>query len=180
MRGIKIRNIRIELTQGDVTRQNDMEAIANAANAWLRGGGGVAGAIHRAAGPELEKECAPLAPIKPGNAVITSSCKLPNAYIIHCLGPVYGIDTPSDQILASCYKNAIRLCEKHQINSIAFPAISTGVFGYPIKEAAWVSLQAISEVAKEINHPLVVRMVLFSENDLAIYQQALKHFGQPE
>jgi O-acetyl-ADP-ribose deacetylase len=121
----------LECVQGDIARQPDMETVVNAANAELRIGGGVAGAIHRAAGPELEKECRPLAPIRPGQAVITGAHNLPNRYVIHCLGPIYGIDEPADELLAACYRNALQLAEQNKIASIAFPAISTGVFGYP-------------------------------------------------
>ncbi|MDZ7847015.1 MAG: macro domain-containing protein [Owenweeksia sp.] len=96
-------DVELELVEGNITQQPDMAAIVNAANAELLIGGGVAGAIHRAAGPGLEKECAPLAPIKPGEAVITGAHQLPNQYVIHCLGPVYGRDKPEDRLLANCY-----------------------------------------------------------------------------
>src|SRR5690606_41737019 len=90
-------------------------------------GGGVAGAIHRAAGPGLAEECRPLAPIRPGQAVITSGYRLPNRYVIHCLGPVYGVDEPAADLLASCYRNGLRLAEERGIASVGFPAISTGI-----------------------------------------------------
>ncbi len=121
---------RLEVSQGDIANQPDMDAIVNAANAQLKTGGGVAGAIHRAAGPGLGDECRPLAPIKPGEAVITGAHKLPNKYVIHCLGPVYGRDKPEDKLLAACYENALRLADEQQIASLAFPAISAGAFGY--------------------------------------------------
>lgn len=95
-----IKGVTIECVQGDITRQEGFDAVVNAANAELRPGGGVSGAIHRAAGPGLAEECRPLAPIKPGQAVITSAHKLPNRFVIHCLGPVYGVDKPSDRLLA--------------------------------------------------------------------------------
>jgi O-acetyl-ADP-ribose deacetylase len=98
----------IECVTGDIVRQSDMDAIVNAANAQLRPGGGVAGAIHRAAGPGLDEECRGFAPIEPGEAVITSGQQLPNRFVIHCLGPVYGRDEPSDRLLAACYRNALR------------------------------------------------------------------------
>jgi len=102
----------IECIQGDITRQPDMDAITNAANAQLRTGGGVAGANHRAAGPGLEEECAPLAPILPGEAVISSAHNLPNKYVIHCLGPVYGHDKSEAELLAACYRNALTRAEE--------------------------------------------------------------------
>lgn len=126
--------VKIEVVQGDISRQADMEVIVNAANAELRTGGGVAGAIHRAAGPELEEACRPLAPIAPGEAVITKAFRLPNQWVVHCLGPVYGRDKPEAQLLANCYENALMLAENHRVKSIAFPAISTGIFGYPLAQ----------------------------------------------
>jgi O-acetyl-ADP-ribose deacetylase (regulator of RNase III) len=137
------RNIEFEAIMGDIARQPDVEVVVNAANAQLQTGGGVAGAIHRAAGPELYDECRSLSPIKPGEAVITKAYNLPNNYVIHCLGPVYGKDSPEEKLLANCYKNALRLAEKHQIRSIAFPSLSTGAFGYPIEEAVNVTFNAI-------------------------------------
>ena len=100
--GKTISGVTIECVKGDIAKQPDMTAVVNAANAWLKPGGGVAGAIHRAAGPSLEEECRPLAPIKPGQAVITGGHSLPNKYVIHCLGPRWGIDKPEDKLLADC------------------------------------------------------------------------------
>ncbi len=114
----------IECIQGDIAAQADMAAVVNAANAYLRMGGGVAGAIHRTAGPGLEVECRLLAPIRPGEAVITGGHKLPNRYCIHCLGPVYGVDKPEDRLLSDCYRNALNLAEEHKIESIAFPVLA--------------------------------------------------------
>jgi O-acetyl-ADP-ribose deacetylase (regulator of RNase III) len=129
----------LHLTTGNITRQGDVDAIVNAANAELRPGGGVAGAIHRAAGPALDRTCRPLAPIEPGEAVITGAFNLPNKHVIHVLGPVHGRDEPADQLLADCYRNALRLADEHGLRSIAFPAISTGAFGYPMEAAAEVA-----------------------------------------
>jgi O-acetyl-ADP-ribose deacetylase (regulator of RNase III) len=157
--------IKIEIVQGDITRQQDIDAVVNAANAELRSGGGVAGAIHKAAGPELEKICRPLAPIKPGEAVITEAFNLPNKWVIHCLGPVYGRDKPEDKRLADCYRNALRLAENHQISTIAFPAISTGIFGYPLRQAAQVILQTLRDEAPGLSSVDLIRMVLYSEQD---------------
>ena len=158
---------------GDITRQIGFDAVVNAANAQLRPGGGVAGAIHRAAGPGLAEECRPLAPIKPGQAVITGGHNLPNRYVIHCLGPVYGVDRPSDRLLADCYRNALRLAEERGLSSVAFPAISTGAFGYPMEEAAEVAFRAIIEMAPALKAVKVVRLVVRDETALRIHEEAL-------
>ncbi|KAB7622691.1 macro domain-containing protein [Alkalilimnicola sp. S0819] len=163
----------LECVVGDITQQPDMDAIVNAANAQLRTGGGVAGAIHRAAGPGLEAECRPLAPIRPGEAVITGAHDLPNRYVIHCLGPVYGVDEPAEGLLASCYRNALRLAEQRGVAGIAFPAISTGVFGYPVEAAAKVSLAAVAKLLPELHAVREVRFVLFTEADRALHARAL-------
>ncbi len=165
----QIKNVIIEIVQGDITKQPDIDAIVNAANAYLKPGGGVAGAIHRAAGPELEKECRKYAPIKVGQAVITNAYNLPNKYVIHCLGPRYGIDKPEDKLLADCYINALNLAEENKISSIAFPAISTGAFGYPIKEATKVVFDTIRTILPKLNYVKKIRFVLFSKEDYDIY-----------
>ncbi|WP_016777268.1 macro domain-containing protein [Anaerophaga thermohalophila] len=173
----KISGITIECMRGDIASQPDMEAIVNAANAQLRIGGGVAGAIHRAAGPGLEEECRPMAPIKPGEAVISGGHNLPNKYVIHCLGPVYGKDKPEDKLLADCYRNALKLADENNIRSIAFPAISTGAFGYPIREAAEVTLDTIKEVAPALKNVKTIRFVLFSKGDYEIYKEMIESIG---
>ncbi len=169
----EVSGIEIQLIKGDISKQEDIEAIVNAANAQLRIGGGVAGAIHRAAGPGLEKECRPLAPIEPGEAVITGGHQLPNKYVIHCLGPVYGVDKPEDELLRDCYINSLNLSEENEIKSIAFPAISTGVFGYPINKAVKVALRTVLDKLSELKHLKTVRFVLYSKNDLDVYKKAL-------
>lgn len=169
----KVLGIKIECIKGNIVEQDDITAIVNAANAWLKIGGGVAGAIHKAAGPKLEEECKPLAPIKPGEAVITSCHCLPNKYVIHCLGPVYGVDKPEDKILKNCYRNALKLCEEYKIDSIAFPAISTGVFGYPVEEAAEVALRTILNTLPSFQYVKKVRFVLYSEKDFEVYNKIL-------
>lgn len=131
------------------------------------------GAIHRAAGPGLEEESRLLAPIKPGEAVITGGHDLPNRYVIHCLGPVYGMDKPEAELLANCYRNALRLAEENKIDSIAFPAISTGVFGYPMTEAAEVAFKMIKEVIPELKSVKTIRSVLYSEKDLEIHDEVM-------
>ena len=170
----KHHGVTIECVQGNIANQPDMDAIVNAANAELRTGGGVAGAIHRAAGPGLEAECRPLAPIRPGQAVITGAHNLPNRYVIHCLGPVYGRDQPSEALLASCYRNALHLAEQNAIASIAFPAISTGIFGYPIDQAARVALKTIIDEAPRLSAVKHIRMVLLDAADQRLHAEVLE------
>jgi O-acetyl-ADP-ribose deacetylase (regulator of RNase III) len=136
-------------------------------------GGGVAGAIHGAAGPGLAQECRPLAPIRPGEAVITSGHNLPNRYVIHCLGPVYGHDVPSDRLLADCYRNVLRLAEENGLTSVAMPAISTGVFGYPVRDAARVAFETVMGEAGGLRSVRHVRFVLYSEEDLDTHVEVL-------
>lgn len=163
----------IECVQGNIAAQPDMEAIVNAANAELQMGGGVAGAIHRGAGLGLAKECRKLAPIRPGEAVITGAHNLPNRYVIHCLGPIYGVDEPSDQLLASCYRNALRLAEDNGISSIAFPAISAGAFGYPLQSATRIACNTIFDMLPDLLTVKQIRFVLFSDTDRQLYEQVL-------
>ncbi|MDD3539457.1 MAG: macro domain-containing protein [Atribacterota bacterium] len=170
----KIAGITIECLKGDIAAQRDMTAVVNAANAQLRPGGGVAGALHRAAGPGLEEECRPLAPIKPGEAVITGGHKLPNRYVIHCLGPVYGLDSPEEIFLADCYRNALRLADQHRIDSVAFPAISTGAFGYPLEEATQIVFNTLKELLPELTYVKHIRFVLYDQNTLSVYEKYLE------
>jgi O-acetyl-ADP-ribose deacetylase len=165
--------VTVECVRGDITSQEDVTAIVNAANAELRSGGGVAGAIHRAAGPGLEEEARPLAPIGPGEAVITGGYELPNRYVIHTLGPVYGRDRPEAELLAGCYRNSLALAEEREIESVAFPAISTGIFGYPVEEAAKVALQTVVEETQRLDNVRLVRFVLFAEEDFEIHKAVL-------
>ena len=167
-------NIEVEVVEGDITRQSDVDCIVNAANAALRPGGGVAGAIHRAAGPKLDEECRPLAPIRPGEAVITKGHALPNRYVIHCLGPVYGRDEPARELLANCYHNALRLAEEQGIESVAFPSISTGAFGYPMKAAAEAAFETIQRLSSGLSRVKLVRLVLLGEEAARIHREALE------
>ena len=168
-----IEGVILECTTGDISTQSDMDAVVNAANSELRIGGGVAGAIHRAAGPGLEQECRPLAPIRPGEAVITGAHNLNNRYVIHCLGPIYGMDEPADELLASCYRNALRRAEEKGIRSVAFPAISTGVFGYPMEPAARVAFTTIFNELPRLSSVKHIRFVLFSGEDQRIHSKVL-------
>lgn len=166
--------VSIELTQGNIVQQDDLDAVVNAANAQLRTGGGVAGAIHGAAGPSLTEETRPLAPIEPGEAVTTGGHDLPNEYIIHVLGPVYGQDEPSDELLRTAYENALQEAERHDITSIGFPAISTGAFGFPAPEAARIALRTMLDWASRLDSVEQIRFVLFDDDDLQIHQEALE------
>lgn len=163
----------IECLQGDIAGQPDIDAVVNAANARLETGGGVAGALHRAAGPGLAEECRPLAPIRPGQAVITGAHDLPNRYVIHCLGPVYGVDEPADVLLAECYRQALELAHRHAVSSIAFPAISAGAFGYPAAEAARIALSTVRDSLPEFPGIERVRFVLFDATSTELHQRTL-------
>lgn len=163
----------IECRQGDIANQTDMDAVVNAANALLRTGGGVAGALHRAAGPGLAGECAPMAPIEPGQAVISGGHRLPNPHVIHCLGPVYGRDEPADRLLADCYRNALRLAEARGLESVAFPALSTGAFGYPLAEAARIAVTTVAAEGAALERVKRVRFVLFDDAALAAHREVL-------
>jgi O-acetyl-ADP-ribose deacetylase (regulator of RNase III) len=165
--------VTVECVQGDITSRDDVDAVVNAANARLESGGGVAGAIHHAAGPGLAEEAVPLGPIEPGEAVITGAHGLPNRYVIHTLGPVYGQDRPEAELLAGCYRNALDLAEQNGVESVAFPAISTGVFGYPAEEAARVALGTVRERAERLERVRLVRFVLFGEKDLEVHERVL-------
>jgi O-acetyl-ADP-ribose deacetylase (regulator of RNase III) len=169
----KISGLVIDVTAGDITQQDGFDAVVNAANAQLMPGGGVAGALHSAAGPGLYEECKPLAPIRPGQAVITGGHLLPNKYVIHCLGPVYGRDVPSDRLLADCYRNALRLADEKGLESVAFPAIATGIFGYPVSEAATVALTAVAGIAPSLQNVRLVRFVLRPGEALRVHEEAL-------
>ena len=171
--GAIVNGIDIECITGDIASQSDMQAVVNAANAELRIGGGVAGALHRAAGSGLEEESVPLGPIEPGEAVITGAHGLPNEYVIHCLGPVYGRDKPEDELLASCYRTALQLAEENGISSIAFCAISTGVFGYPMEAAARVALDAVVDAAPDLKTVATVRFVLHDDKAREVHERAL-------
>lgn len=171
MTEITRQGVTLQFTQGDIAAQPGVEAVVNAANAQLRTGGGVAGALHRAAGPGLAEEGRPLAPIQPGEAVITGGHDLPNAHVLHCLGPVYGRDEPADDLLARCYRRALRLAEEHEIASVAFPALSTGAFGYPLEEATAVALGAVREALPELKAVRIIRFVLFDQKALDVYER---------
>jgi len=171
---VTVGEITIEIVTGDIAAQKDVLAVVNAANAQLRIGGGVAGALHRAAGPGLEEECRPLAPIKPGEAVITGGHNLPNRYVIHCLGPVFGVDRPEEKLLAECYRNALYLAEERRIRSLAFPSISTGAFGYPMRAAAEIAFRTVKDMLKVLSEVKLIRFVLHDQSALTIHEEVMK------
>lgn len=173
MSDLQVNGLTVELVVGDIARQDGFDAVVNAANAELRAGGGVAGALHRAAGPGLADEGRRYAPIGPGEAVITSGHRLPNPYVIHCLGPVYGRDEPAAELLESCYRQALRLAEENGIASIAFPALSTGAFAYPMEPAARVALRTIVARAPDLRSVRRIRFVLYDEGALEAYARVL-------
>jgi len=170
---------RVVLVQGDITEQ-DTEAIVNAANSSLLGGGGVDGAIHRAAGPKLHEECLAIRARQrgcpPGEAVITSGGNLRARYVIHAVGPIWrGGHAGEAELLRRAYTNSLRLAREHGIKSIAFPSISTGAYRFPIAEAAAIALSAIRAFVEANPGALAeVRMVLYSPADLRVYEEALR------
>ncbi len=160
---------RIALVQGDITRLN-ADAIVNAANSTLLGGGGVDGAIHRAAGPELLEACKKLNGCNTGEAKMTPGFHLPAKYIIHTVGPVWqGGDKNEDELLASCYKNSLKLAAENNIKTIAFPAISTGVYAFPHDRAAEIALKEVKEFLAA--HPEIEKVffVCFDEKTYQVY-----------
>jgi O-acetyl-ADP-ribose deacetylase (regulator of RNase III) len=175
-----IGKVQLEAVKGDIAEQPDISAIVNAANAMLMPGGGVAGAIHRAAGPGLAEECKHMAPVKPGEAVITGAHKLPNRYVIHCLGPVYGMDKPENILLAECYRNSLLIADQNNIDSVAFPAISTGAFGYPFEAATDIAIASVLEIIPELRNVTHVRFVLFGEIDFEIYVDKLRNIKEQQ
>lgn len=168
---------RIELVRGDITSQ-EVDVIVNAANETLLGGGGVDGAIHRAAGPELLAECRTLGGCSTGMAKITRGHRLSASHVIHTVGPVYGGgDRGEAAKLASCYSESLKLAADCGCRSVAFPAISCGVYGYPIAAAARVSIETVLSFLARSPLPDRVRWVLFSEGDYVAYQGALSAFA---
>ncbi|MGD8347343.1 MAG: O-acetyl-ADP-ribose deacetylase [Lysobacterales bacterium] len=163
----------MRLVQGDITRLT-VDAIVNAANTSLLGGGGVDGAIHRAAGPGLLAECRTLGGCKTGQARITSGHDLPARHVIHTVGPVYrGGDNGESDLLASCYRNSLQLAHDLGLNSIAFPNISTGVYGYPKVEAARIAIDAVQKFILENDLPEDVVFCVFDLENHRIYRQLL-------
>lgn len=168
---------RVVVLTGDITAQV-VDAVVNAANSTLFGGGGVDGAIHEAGGPQILSECERIRKseypkgLPTGQAVITNGGLLPAKFVIHTVGPIYGQDTEAEsELLASCYRNSILLASQHQLSSIAFPSISTGAFGYPLEKAAAISSKALKESLTQNEVVRQVRLVFFQPGDLRVFLQ---------
>jgi O-acetyl-ADP-ribose deacetylase (regulator of RNase III) len=163
---------RIELVHGDITGES-VDAIVNAANSTLLGGGGVDGAIHRAGGPAILAECRIIGGCATGDAVITTAGRLPARHVIHTVGPVYGGKPRDADMLASAYRRSLEVASENGLRSVAFPSISTGAYGYPVDEAARVALATVLDYLAEHRDIELVRFVLFSDSDLTTYREAL-------
>jgi len=176
---IIINQTKLAQVQGDITQQTT-DAIVNAANSSLMGGGGVDGAIHRAGGPTILEQCKEIVAkqgrLPPGKAVITTGGSLPAKYVIHTVGPIWNGGTHNEaQILASCYKESLKIAEEKKLSSISFPAISTGAYRYPLDQAAKVALETVISFLKgEALSLKEVRFVLFDAKTYEVYQKALK------
>jgi O-acetyl-ADP-ribose deacetylase (regulator of RNase III) len=167
----------LELVQGDITQQN-VEAIVNAANSGLAGGGGVDGAIHRAGGPTIMQECRKIGGCPTGEARISSGGNLSARYVIHAVGPIYrnGV-SGEDFLLANAYRNSLKLAVEYSISSVAFPSLSTGAYRYPVRDAAKSALSTIIEFLKTESHDLqLVRFVLFDDKTRRTYEEELRRF----
>ncbi len=162
----------IELIRGDITSQ-ETDAIVNAANSRLAPGGGVAGVIHRAAGPKLWEECKKLGGCETGEAKITKGYNLKARCVIHTVGPIYSGTKEDKKLLSSCYRNSLKLAVKNKIKTISFPSISTGAFGYPMKEAARIAFQTIIDFLNGNREIQLVRLVLYGKEAFKIHKEVL-------
>jgi O-acetyl-ADP-ribose deacetylase (regulator of RNase III) len=167
---------KIEAKQGDITKL-DVDAIVNAANKSLLGGGGVDGAIHRAAGPKLLEECRSLGGCPTGEARLTGGYNLAARYVIHTVGPVYSGKPQDRTLLSACYRNSLKLAAEKKVASIAFPAISCGVYGYPIEEACRIAVDTTCNFLQADTSIKKVIFMLFSPGDLKVYQEYIRSLG---
>jgi len=168
---------RIEIVQGDIT-QEKVDAIVNAANNTLLGGGGVDGAIHRAGGPAILEECRALKGCNTGDAKITTGGNLKAKYVIHTVGPIYKDGTRNEaELLASCYRRSLEVAVENGVRTIAFPAVSCGVYSYPLEEAAQIALETTAAFLKSSVGIELVRFVLFNDALFRIFQKVLEHVG---
>ncbi len=176
---IAVHRSALDLIRGDITLQAT-DAIVNAANSGLRGGGGVDGAIHRAGGPSIMASCRKIGSCPTGIAVITPGGKLKARYVIHAVGPVWrGGCGGEDRLLASAYRESLRLASEHGLKTVAFPSISTGAYGYPIENASRIALSTAIDYLKDHPEIELVRFVLFSDADLQVYESALRGLVAP-
>ena len=168
----------LQTVYGDITKVSDLEAIVNAANCSLLGGGGVDGAIHRAAGPKLLEECRTLNGCATGEAKITKAYNLDCQYVIHTVGPVWkGGSAGEENLLAKAYRNSLQCAADHKIRTIAFPSISTGVYRYPVQSAARIAVCTVRDYLRENPGVIdIVRFVLFDKRTLLVYENAIREF----
>lgn len=167
-----INGVTLALMRGNIVEVH-ADAIVNAANSGLRGGGGVDGAIHRAGGPSIMEECRKIGGCPPGKAVVTTAGRLPAKYVFHAVGPIYSGSIDDERLLASAYQSCLNLAEQHQVKSISFPSLSTGIYGYPLELAAPIALSTIIEHIKKPTCLQQVVMVLFGESAYKVHEQAL-------
>jgi O-acetyl-ADP-ribose deacetylase (regulator of RNase III) len=177
MHFVTVNGCRLEVVKGDITKE-DVDAIVNAANEALTPGGGVSGAIHRAAGPGLWEECRKVAPCPTGEARMTKGHSLRARHVIHTVGPIFE-NRPTDAMqLASCYENCLRLAVKNDLRSIAFPAISTGIYGYPVEDATAIALTTVWDFLAANGKPPLARLVLFSDESYEVHVRKLTKLSE--
>jgi len=167
-----INGVTLALIRGNIVEVH-ADAIVNAANSGLRGGGGVDGAIHRAGGPSIMEECRKIGGCPTGKAVVTTAGRLPAKYVFHAVGPIYSGGTDDERLLASAYQSCLNLAEQHQVKSISFPSLSTGIYGYPLELAAPIALRTIIEHIKKPTCLQQVLMVLFGESAYKVHERVL-------
>lgn len=171
---LTINNKLLSLVEGDITKQ-ETDAIVNAANRALRGGGGVDGAIHRAGGPKILEECIRIGGCETGEAVITTGGNLKAKYVIHTVGPVYRDGQKGEaKLLENAYANSLKIASSKGLKSVAFPSISTGAYGYPLEEAAEIALRTAMAYLKQHSDIDLIRFVLFGEKALSVYERKLR------
>lgn len=168
---------KIKIVKGDITKFK-VDAIVNAANSTLLGGGGVDGAIHRAAGSQLLDECRTLNGCKTGEAKITKGYKLPAKYVIHTVGPIYHFNKNQEQLLRNCYQNSLELAVKNNIKTIAFPSISTGIYGYPVEEASVIAFSTVKDFLKNNDSIQEVTFVCFDDKTFNDYNNLYSNYDE--